>query len=162
MTAPTKRITPDEARAARNLLDSYERQVAQDRHDAYRAERESFAAIIGELGSDPRLIEWAEKKRQADLVRGLGLKSDPDRWRLWCLERLRDSLLDVCQAWDLSPAAVLSLHAAPELLEAAAQARSVLQTALADYAVGSTQHGVIQARIATLNAAIAKARGGAA
>ena len=53
-------------------------------------------------------------------------------------------------------------HTAPELLEAAIQARAALRTVLADYEPGSVPHGVVQSRIATLDAAIAKARGGAA
>jgi DNA-binding GntR family transcriptional regulator len=96
-----KRITFEQAEAAEKLLKRYGEQCADEAHARFTEQRERINALIADLGGNPKLGEWAEAKRQAQLVRGIGLKSDPAGNREWLLKGLKNSLIDVCQAFDV-------------------------------------------------------------
>ena len=105
-----RRITTDDAVAARDLLKKYDEQGAADRIKEWDDRKKWLAELAGDFEGNAALEAWADAKWESDKAKGLGTKMERDFARAWNLKMLRLAVADVCQAFDIPVEEIVNRH----------------------------------------------------
>ena len=98
--------TWDEAFAARKAIEAFEDREIERTAVQVAARKAELAGLIGDLGGNPKLVEWAMARYAFDLKRGIGSAMTAEAGIRWNLQNLARALADVCDAFGIDPASI--------------------------------------------------------